>query len=241
LIWVLFWLPIYSPPDNNPHVSTQELSLIQSDPHEKHTPVKWVSLLGYRQTWAFSIAKLLTDPIWWFWLFWAAPFFHEHFGVDLKHIGLPLIIIYNLASVGSVGGGWIPTGFARAGWSPNASRKFAMLICALCVLPVMATPSVNNKWIAIALIGVAAAAHQGFSANLFALSGDLFPKRAVGSVVGLGGMCGALAGMVFQSAAGRIVERAGYLPLFIIAGSAYMLAIGIIQALSPRLRSADLE
>jgi MFS transporter, ACS family, hexuronate transporter len=240
LIWLLFWLPIYTPPAENPRVSKEELQFITSDPYEATTPVKWTSLLGYRQTWAFSIAKLLTDPIWWFWLFWASPFFHARFGLDLKQIGLPLIIIYNMASVGSVGGGWIPTGFSRLGFSANASRKSALLICALCVLPVMVTPNVNNKWIAVALIGLAAAAHQGFSANLFAVSGDLFPKSAVGSVVGLGGMFGAVGGFTFQWAAGRVVDTwHSYLPLFVTAGAAYITAIGVIQILSPRLKMAE--
>jgi ACS family hexuronate transporter-like MFS transporter len=235
LIWVFFWVPIYRPPAEHPRVSREELAFITSDPAESPLPVKWAQLARYRQTWAFSIAKSLTDPIWWFWLFWASPFFHDRFGVDLKHIGLPLIIIYNLASFGSIAGGWIPAGLARLGWSANASRKTALLICGICVLPVMMTP-LANKWIAIFLIGVAAAAHQGFSANLFALSGDLFPRRAVGSVVGIGGMCGSFCGMLFQAASGRVVDRFHtYLPLFVVAGSAYLLAVLVIQALAPRL------
>ena len=242
LIWVFFWIPIYRRPAEHPRVSKEELAYITSDPYESVTPIRWAKLFPHRQTWAFSAAKFLTDPIWWFWLFWASPFFHARFGVDLKHIGLPLIIIYNLASVGSIGGGWIPTGFARLGWSANAARKTALLICAVCVLPVMMTPNINNEWIAILLIGVAAAAHQGFSANLFALSGDLFPRRAVGSVVGIGGMCGAVAGMIFQFSAGRIVDHFHtYLPLFVIAGSAYILAVLIIHLLAPRLEPAKFQ
>jgi ACS family hexuronate transporter-like MFS transporter len=238
LIWVFFWVPIYRRPAEHWRVSKAELNYITSDPTEKTTPVKWAILARYRQTWAFSIAKALTDPIWWFWLFWAAPFFHDRFHVDLKHIGLPLIIIYNLATLGSIGGGWIPAWFARLGWSANASRKTALLICALCVLPVMTTPHAG-KWAATFLIGVAAAAHQGFSANLFALSGDLFPRRAVGSVVGIGGMFGSFCGMLFQSASGRVVDRFHtYLPLFIVAGSAYLLAVLAIQLLAPRLEMA---
>ncbi len=239
LIWVFFWIPIYRRPAEHPRVSKEELAYITSDPHESVVPVKWAELVVHRQTWAFSVAKFLTDPIWWFWLFWASPFFHDKFGVDLKHIGIPLIIIYNLASVGSIAGGWIPTGFARLGWSNNAARKIALLICAVCVLPVTITPKMGNEWIAILLIGVAAAAHQGFSANLFALSGDLFPRRAVASVVGIGGMFGAIGGMLFQAAAGRIVDHLhSYLPLFVIAGSAYVVAMLIIQILTPRLEMA---
>jgi ACS family hexuronate transporter-like MFS transporter len=242
LIWVFFWVPIYRRPAEHPRVSKEELAYITSDPNESVAPVKWSRLAPHRQTWAFSVAKFLTDPIWWFWLFWASPFFHDKFGVDLKHIGVPLIIIYNLASIGSIGGGWIPTGFARLGWSVNASRKTALLICAVCVLPVTLTPRINNEWIAILLIGLAAAAHQGFSANLFALTGDLFPRRAVGSVVGIGGMFGAIGGMIFQASAGLIVDHYhSYLPLFVVAGSAYLLAIGFIQALSPRLEPARFD
>jgi ACS family hexuronate transporter-like MFS transporter len=242
MVWVLFWLPIYRRPAEHPRVSKEELAYIAGDPHESVEPVKWRKLLNHRQMWAFGIGKLLTDPIWWFWLFWAAPFFHEKFGVDLKHIGLPLIVIYNLASAGSIAGGWIPTGVARLGWSKNAARKTALLICAVCVLPVMMTPWVSNEWMAILLIGLAAAAHQGFSANLFALSGDLFPKRAVGSVVGLGGMMGGVSGMIFQSSAGRIVDKFHtYLPLFIAAGSAYLLATLVIQILSPRLEQVKFD
>ncbi|HEX4053380.1 MAG TPA: MFS transporter [Tepidisphaeraceae bacterium] len=242
LIWVFFWIPIYRRPAEHPRVSKGELAYITSDPYESVVPVKWAKLLVHRQTWAFSVAKFLTDPIWWFWLFWASPFFHDKYHVDLKHIGLPLIIIYNMASVGSIGGGWIPTGFARLGWSNNASRKVALLICALCVLPVMVTPKLNDEWLAILLIGVAAAAHQGFSANLFALSGDLFPRRAVASVVGLGGMFGAIGGMLFQAAAGRVVDRLhSYLPLFVIAGSAYVVAVLFIHLLTPRLEMATFD
>jgi len=238
LIWVLFWIPIYRRPAEHPRVSREELAYITSDPAESITPVRWAQLARYRQTWAFSIAKALTDPIWWFWLTWVPQFFHDRFSLDLRHIGLPLIIIYNLASVGSIAGGWIPAWFARLGWSANLSRKTALLICGLCVLPVMMTPH-TNKWNAIFLIGLAAAAHQGFSANLFALSGDLFPRRAVGSVVGIGGMCGSICGMLFQAASGRVVDHFHtYVPLFVVAGSAYLVAVMFIHALSPRLEPA---
>lgn len=240
LIWVFFWIPIYRRPAEHPRVSKEELAYITSDPYETVKPVKWAKLVPHPQTWAFSIAKFLTDPIWWFWLFWGAPFFHDKFGVDLKHIGLPLIVIYNLATVGSIGGGWIPTGFARLGWSNNLARKMALLICALLVLPVMVTPKVDNEWAAIILIGVAAAAHQGFSANLFALSGDLFPRRAVASVVGIGGMFGAIGGMIFQASAGLVKDHFHtYFPLFVVAGSAYLVAVLLIHMLSPRLKTAE--
>jgi MFS transporter, ACS family, aldohexuronate transporter len=242
LVWVFFWIPVYRRPAEHPRVSKEELAYITSDPYEPATPVKWARFIPHRQTWAFSIGKFLTDPIWWFWLFWAAPFFHDKFDVDLKHIGLPLIVIYNLASAGSIAGGWIPTGLARLGWSHNAARKTSLLICALCVVPVTITPKVGSEWFAILLIGVAAAAHQGFSANLFALSGDLFPRRAVGSIVGIGGMFGSIGGMIFQASAGLVVDHLhSYLPLFVVAGSAYLLAVLLIQILAPRLEPATFD
>lgn len=241
LVWVFFWLPIYRTPEVHPRCSKEELCYIQSDPGRTTLPVSWNRLLPLRETWAFSIGKFLTDPIWWFWLFWAAPFFNARYGLDLKHIGLPLVIIYNFATVGSIVGGWISNGLAKLGWSVNAARKTALLICALCVLPVMITPKVGNEWLAVCLIGIAAAAHQGFSANLFALSGDLFPQQAVGSVVGIGGMLGAVGGMLFQAAAGRVVDRFHtFLPLFVAAGAGYLLAVLIIQVLSPRLEPVRL-
>jgi MFS transporter, ACS family, hexuronate transporter len=242
LTWVLFWLPLYRRPTEHRRVSKSELAHILSDPIEPTATIPWARLLPHRQTWAFGIGKFLTDPIWWFWLFWAAPFFNKRFGVDIKTIGPPLIVIYNMATVGSIGGGWIATGLMRMGHSANVGRKIALLICAICVLPVMACPFTTHLWIAVILIGLAAAAHQGFSANLFALSSDLFPRRAVGSVVGIGGMMGATAGILFQFAAGRIVDRTHtYLSLFLIAGSAYLIAVAIIQFLSPRLIPADVE
>jgi ACS family hexuronate transporter-like MFS transporter len=242
LLWVFFWLPIYRKPTEHPRVSKAELAHILSDPIESTAPIPWLRLFPHRQTWAFSIPKFFTDAIWWFWLFEAPLYFNEKFGVDLKHMGPPLIIIYCISSVGSIGGGWLASGFARLGWSHNACRKIALLICALCVIPVMATPFLPFKWVAVGLIGLAAAAHQGFSANLFALSGDLFPRQAVGSVVGIGGFFGAVGGMLFQAGAGLIVEKThNFLILFLIAGCAYLLAVAIIQLLVPRLEPANID
>jgi ACS family hexuronate transporter-like MFS transporter len=241
LIWVAFWLPIYRKPEEHPLVGKTELTHILSDPIEPTTKIPWLKLLPHKQTWAFGIGKFLTDPIWWFWLFWAAPYLKREFGVDVKHIGLPLVTIYTFAMLGSIGGGYLATGFARLGWTTNMCRKISMLICGSLVLPVMAAPGVHNEWGVVLLIGVAAAAHQGWSANLFALSSDLFPKRAVGSVVGIGGMMGAVAGILLQAASGRIVDHWGYLPLFLIAGFAYILAMVVIQMLSPRLEMAKID
>jgi MFS transporter, ACS family, hexuronate transporter len=239
LIWICFWVAIYRKPEEHPKVSRGELNYIMSDPPDPAVKIPWLRLFPYSQTWAFSVAKFLTDPVWWFWLFWAAPYLSKTFGMDIKHIGLPLIVIYCLASVGSIGGGWIASGLARTGMSVNMCRKLALLICAICVVPVTIVSKVPGEWPVVLLIGLAAAAHQGFSANLFALSGDLFPRKAVGSVVGIGGMLGAVGGMLFQWAAGRVVDRWGtYLPLFVYAGLAYLVSITIIQLLSPRLEQA---
>jgi ACS family hexuronate transporter-like MFS transporter len=241
LIWVAFWVPMYRKPAEHPRVSKAELAYINSDPAEAATPVPWSKLLPHRQVWAFSIAKALTDPVWWFWLFWAAPYLNKRFGVDIKNIGLPLVIIYNLATVGSIGGGYLSQGLMRAGWSVNAARKTALLICALLVVPVTTMMKFNNEWIAVGLIALAAAAHQGFSANLFALTGDLFPRRVVGSVTGIGGMFGGVASIFLQMSAGRVVDHFGYAPLMVVCGSAYLLAVIIIHVLAPRLEAAEID
>jgi ACS family hexuronate transporter-like MFS transporter len=241
IVWVFFWLPLYQRPERHPRVSPAELAWIQSDPPEPATRVAWLELLPHRQTWAFAAGKFLTDPIWWFYLFWAAPFLNQKFGVDLKHIGPPLIVIYLLADVGSVAGGWLSSWLLKRGWTAGAARKTALLVCALLVIPVAATPLVDDLWTAVFLIALAASAHQGFSANLFTLTSDMFPRRAVGSVVGIGGTIGALGGFLFQLAAGRITDLTGsYLTLFVVAASVYLFAVLVIHLLVPRLEPARL-
>jgi ACS family hexuronate transporter-like MFS transporter len=242
LVWVAFWLPLYEHPERHPRVSPAELAWIQSDKPEPTTPIPWLRLLEYRQTWAFAAGKFLTDPIWWFYLFWSAKFLADKFGVDLKSIGLPLIVIYLLADIGSVAGGWLSSWLLKRGWTPNAARKTALLTCALCVVPVAAAPVVSNLWTAVLLISLAAAAHQGFSANLFTLTSDMFPRRAVGSVVGIGGMIGAVGGILMQAASGRIKELTGsYLTMFVIAGSVYLVSVLVIHVLAPRLEPVVLK
>jgi ACS family hexuronate transporter-like MFS transporter len=241
LVWLAFWLPLYDRPERHPRVSRAELDWIRSDPPEPTERIPWLRLLPHRQTWAFAAGKFLTDPIWWFYLFWSAKFLKDQFGVDLKHVGPPLVVIYLLADVGSIAGGWLSSYLLRSGWTANAARKTALMTCAVCVVPVSFAPVVDNMWTAVLLIGLAAAAHQGFSANLFTLTSDLFPRRAVGSVVGLGGMAGAVGGMLLQSASGRIkVMTDTYLPMFIIAGSVYVLSVLVIHLLAPRLTPAEL-
>jgi ACS family hexuronate transporter-like MFS transporter len=242
LIWVAFWLPLYGRPERHPRVSPAELAWIRSDPPESTARVRWLSLLPHRQTWAFASGKFLTDPIWWFYLFWSAKFLSDQFGVDLKHLGPSLVVIYLMADVGSVAGGWLSSALLKRGWTTNAARKTALLVCALCVVPVVFAPLVSEAWVAVGLIGLAAAAHQGFSANLFTLTSDLFPRRAVGSVVGIGGMAGAVGGILMQAMSGRVKDWTGsYLTMFVIAGSVYVLSVLVVHLLAPRLAAARLD
>ncbi len=203
--------------------------------------VSWSELLRHRQAWAFAVGKFLTDSVWWFYLFWFPLFMADTFGFDLRNIGLPMVTVYLLADVGSIGGGWLSSNLLKQGWTPNAARKTAMLVCALLILPVAMAPRVENPWIAVWLVGLAAAAHQGFSANIFTIASDMFPKRAVGSVVGFGGFAGAMGGFLMNLGAGWFRENQGsYVTMFMIAGVAYLIAIAAIHVLAPRLEPARL-
>ncbi|HTS69607.1 MAG TPA: MFS transporter [Terriglobia bacterium] len=241
-IWLVIWLLVYRPPQDNPRVSKEELSYILSDPPEPNTRVSWSHLLGYRQTWAFVMGKTLTDPIWWFYLFWLAKFLVSEHHLPLTGVALPIIVIYNCATVGSIVGGWLPARFLERGWTVNRARKTSMLICSLCVIPVMITTRVHSLWTAVAIISLACAAHQGFSANIFTVASDLFPRRAVASVVGIGGCGGAVGGMFIATFTGWLLQLTGsYLPVFIIAGSVYLVALGLVQALAPDLQPAAID
>jgi ACS family hexuronate transporter-like MFS transporter len=188
------------------------------------------------------VAKFLTDPIWWFFLFWLPKFLNSEYGITLTGLGPPLIAIYLLADVGSIGGGWLAGRFIKRGWSVNKGRKAAMLICALSVVPIVFASNVSNLWVAVVLIGLATAGHQGWSANVFTLTSDMFPRHAVASVVGLGGLAGAVGGMLIATFTGFLLEATGsYLPVFIMAGSAYLLALAIVHMLVPRLEPAALR
>ncbi|MBN1568064.1 MAG: MFS transporter [Acidobacteria bacterium] len=242
LIWIAFWYPMYHKPNMHPHISKKELAHIESDPPDTESKVRWVELLPHKQTWAFAIGKFLTDSIWWFYLFWFPLFMNDRFGVDLKSIGLPMITVYLLADVGSVGGGWLSSFLLGRGWTTNAARKTAMLVCALLILPVALAPHVSGKWIAVWLIGVAAAAHQGFSANIFTLTSDMFPRKAVGSVVGIGGFFGAMGGFLMNLGAGWLRQNTGsYAVMFMIAGSTYLCALLIMHLLVPKLEPAKID
>ncbi len=240
--WLLFWWRMYRDPEDSPQVNAAELAFIRSDPVEKDTPIAWGELIKHRQTWAFAVGKFLTDPIWWFFLFWLPDFFGKNYGLDLKTFGPALIVIYLLADFGSIGGGWFSSALIKRGWSLNAGRKTAMLVCALCVLPVSLAIYAENLYIAVGIIGLAAAAHQGWSANLFTLASDVMPRRAVGSVVGIGGMAGAVGGMLMAKYAGYVLENVGsYTPIFLMIGSMYLIALAIIHILIPRLEPARID
>lgn len=240
-LWVVLWLPLYNSPERSNRVGPEELAWIQQDPPEAAEPVPWLQLLPHRQTWAVAVGKFLTDPIWWFYLFWAPKFFADRFGTDLKKIGPPMITIYLMADIGSIGGGWLSSWLLGRGWSANAARKTALGLCALCIVPVSLAPVVSSMWTSVFLIGLAAAAHQGFSANMYTLASDMFPRRAVGSVIGIAGTAGAVGGILMQAAAGRIREYTGsYLVMFIIAATVYVLSVLAIHLCAPRLTPAPI-
>jgi ACS family hexuronate transporter-like MFS transporter len=240
--WVVWWWVAYRQPEQHPRLKPTELAYIRSDPADAPAKIPWRKLLVHRQTWAFALGKFLTDPVWWLYLFWIPDFFNRNHGLDLKSIGLPLITIYLVADVGSIGGGWLSGRFMKMGWTPNRSRKMAMLICALSVLPVMFAARVSDLWLAVLLVSIAAAAHQGWSANLFTLTSDMFPRKAVGSVVGIGGTAGAVGGMFISLIVGAILQSTkSYVPIFIMASSMYLIALLVIHILVPRLDTAKLE
>ena len=178
--------------------------------------------------------------MWWFLIFWLPKFLNSEHGLTLTDIGPPLVAIYLMADGGSIAGGWIASAFLKRGWSANRARKSAMLICATSVVPVLFAAKARNLWVAVALIGLAAASHQGWSANLYTLVSDTFPRRAVASVVGIGGFGGAVAGMLIATFTGFLLQFTGsYVPLFVMASSAYLLALLVIHLLVPRLEPAD--
>jgi len=241
-IWLITWLAVYRPAGEHAKLSAAELAYIRSDPDEPAVRLPWAQLLRHRQAWAFVAAKFLTDPIWWFFLFWLPKFLNQEYGLTLTALGPPLIAIYLLADIGSIGGGWIAGRLIKRGWSVNKARKGAMLLCALCVVPIVLTSSVSNLWMAVALIGLATAGHQGWSANVFTLTSDMFPRYAVGSVVGLGGLAGAVGGMLISTFVGFLLQATGsYVPVFIMAGSVYLIALAAVHWLVPRLEPVKLE
>ncbi len=240
-IWLAFWWPFYQDPEKHSRVCPAELAYIRSDPPDPVVKIPWLSLLRYRQTWAFVVGMSLCAPIWWFYLFWIPDFLNKQYGLDLLKLGPPLVTIYLMTDVGSIGGGWLSSRLLKRGWSVNAARKTAMLVCALCVVPVFAASSVSNLWAATLLVGLAASAHQGFSANLYTLVSDTAPRKVVSSIVGIGGMAGAIAGMFSAKLIGYVLQWTGqYRVLFLIAACAYLVNLLLIHLLNPRLEPMKL-
>jgi MFS transporter, ACS family, aldohexuronate transporter len=240
--WLVAWLLIYDRPEHHRRLGAAERAYICADAMDTTAPVPWASLLRHRQTWSFATAKFLTDPIWWMYLFWLPDFFSRTYGLSLLQLGPPIIVIYLMADVGSVGGGWLSSALIQRGWSVNAARKTTMLVCALAVVPIIAAARVQSMWSAVALISLATAAHQGWSANLFTLTSDMFPRKAVGSVVGLGGFAGAVGGMLIAKVTGYVLQMTGsYTLVLMIAGVAYLLALAVVQLLTPKLEPVPLE
>jgi ACS family hexuronate transporter-like MFS transporter len=244
LIWLFLWIPFYEIPGRSRHVQARELEYIRSDVDEEHQEgrVRWLALLGYRQTWSFIVAKFMTDPVWWFFLIWLPDYFKKTRGLDIKQSWVHLVTIYVIVTVLSILGGWFTGYLNRRGYSVTRARKTGMLICAICVIPILMVTKVGN-WQAVLLIGLAGAAHQAWSANLYTTVSDMFPKRAVASVIGLGGMAGSVGGVLFPILSGWLLDKfqrttgsvtAGYAVLFTICGSAYLIAFGINHLLAPK-------
>ena len=237
--WLAVWLIWYHRPRDYPGINATELAIIEADPIAPQQPVSWSKLLTTRQSWAYIAGRFLIDPVWWTFLFWLPDFFARRYGLDLRDYGPPLVTVYILADVGSVLGGWGSSTLIKRGVAVGKSRKLAMLACAIAVLPVGFAMYASNLWIAVALIGLACAAHQGFSANLYALPSDLFPRWATGSVVGLGGLSGALGGMLMSAYAGNVLQKLGsYTPIFLFAAFAYLAALLTVHLIVPDYRPA---
>ena len=242
-LWLFLWMPWFETPDRKLAHSSKELAWIQSDGAEVQSKkIPWGQLLGYRQTWGFILPKLITDPVWWFFLIWLPDFFKQTRGLDIKKSWVLLVTIYSIVTVLSIAGGWVTGHLAKRGWSINRARKAGMLLFALCVVPILAVTGASD-WGAVLLIGLAGAAHQAFSANLFTTVSDSFPKQAVASVIGIGGMAGALGGMLFPIVAGMLLDSykasgnvaAGYGILFAFCAGAYLFSLFLLQFLNPRL------
>lgn len=251
-IWLLFWWLFYEVPERQRRLSAQELAYIQSDVEEPDAeadqPVRWIRLFSVRQTWAFVFGKMLTDPIWWFFLFWLPSYFSTTFQIDMKKPSLELVLVYTATTLGSIGGGYLSGYLIRKGWPVFKARKVSMLVFALCVVPIMLAQFASNVWVVVGLISLAAAAHQAWSATIFTTASDMFPKRAISSVVGIGGMAGAVGGIAFPLLVGRLLDfykaagniGAGYNVLFVICGCAYLLAWGVMHVFTPKMQQVKI-
>lgn len=240
LLWIAAWVMFYQLPEKS-GISAAELAYIRSDPDDAAKPIPLRTLLTLNQAWAVALGKFFTDPFWYVYLFWIPDFLSRKFNMDLKGMALPLFVIYTGASIGSITGGWLSSFLLKAGWPLNASRKTALLVCALAVTPIMLSASTPNAWLAVLLIALAAGAHQGWSANIYTLASDMFPRHAVASVVGFATMAGTISGMLIAKAVGYILQSTGsYVPVFVLAGLAYLVALAFVQALAPRLKPVQI-
>ena len=239
-IWLLWWLLRYRKPSEHPRLKPAELQYIQQEPDESVIPIPLKRLLGCRQLWAFPLCKFLTNPIWWFYLYWLPKFFDARYHVSLIQLGLPLIVVYNASALGSIAGGWLPGALHRRGISMAKARFAAMALCACLVVPVLLANRLPNMWLAVALLSLAAAAHQGWSANLLTIPSDLFPKRAVATVTGIGGTAGSAGGVLFAIGTGWILQVThSYTVLFAVAASAYLVALFFLWLIAPKLQPIE--
>ena len=243
LIWLLAWWMLYRRPEEYRGISPEELAYIRSDPPEVDPPtVRLRNLIDHRQTWAIALGRLFTDPVWYVYLFWIPDFLSRRFGLSLAAMAVPLLVIYTGATVGSISGGWISSVLLKNGLSLNRSRKTALFVCALAVTPVVLASSTSHLWLAVVVVAIAAGAHQGWSANLYTLASDMFPRAAVGSVVGFGSMAGAIGALFAAKAVGYILEFTGsYVLVFLTAGSAYLFAFLLVELLAPRIAPISIE
>lgn len=256
LLWLVFWFAMYDSPSKHKKLHKAEFDFIHSDqdepvkqdkPQEK---ISWLKLLTFKQTWSFVLGKGLTDPIWWFYLFWLPSFLHRQYGMTKTDVAFPIAIVYMMTTVGSIGGGWLSGFLINKGWPIFRARRTAMLIFALCVVPIIGALELGkfNPWYAVLIIGLAASAHQAWSANIFTTASDMFPKRAVASITGIGGMAGAVGGIILSQLTGPLLDHfntlgsieTGYYIMFIICGSAYLLAWAIMAILTPKMKQIEL-
>jgi ACS family hexuronate transporter-like MFS transporter len=250
LLWLFLWVPFYDEPEKCKRVGAAELVFIRSDREEEQPQEKipWLSLLGYRQTWSFIIAKFLTDPVWWFFLIWLPDFFKKTRGLEIKKSWIHIVTIYGIVTVLSIFGGWITGYLTKRGWTVTRARKTGMFVFALCALPILMVTKVGD-WTAVLLIGLAGSAHQAWSANLYTTVSDMFPKKAVASVIGIGGMAGSAGGILFPALSGRLLDHfqkagnitGGYAILFSICACMYLLAFGLHHLCAPRFEPFQLK
>lgn len=247
LVWLVLWLKEYRRPQEHPKLSADELAFIRGDlrrepdPLQGVTTIAWQTLLKIPATWAYALARFLIDPIWWMFLFWLPDFFAKRYHLDLEHFGPPLVLVYLMSDAGSISGGWLSSRLVRAGYTVNRARKLTMLLASILVVPVMFAVHADSLWLAVALVGIATAGHQAFSATLYTFPSDVFPRQAVASVVGIGGTAGAIGGMLMAKYAGWVLDSMGsYTPIFIVAGTVYATALMVLHLLSPRLKRVAL-